>query len=34
MMGHAELSTTEIYTHLDLSTLREVHATSHPRARK
>lgn len=34
MMGHAELSTTEIYTHLDLSTLREVHATSHPRARR
>jgi len=33
MMGHAELSTTEIYTHLDLSTLREVHATAHPRAR-
>lgn len=33
MMGHAELSTTEIYTHLDLATLREVHATAHPRAR-
>lgn len=34
MMGHAELSTTELYTHLDVGTLREVHASSHPRARK
>lgn len=33
MMGHAELSTTELYTHLDLGTLREVHASAHPRAR-
>jgi len=33
MMGHAALSTTEIYTHLDIATLREVHATAHPRAR-
>lgn len=34
MLGHAELSTTELYTHLDVGTLREVHASSHPRARK
>lgn len=33
MMGHADLSTTEIYTHLDIATLREVHAAAHPRAR-
>jgi integrase/recombinase XerD len=33
MMGHADLSTTEIYTHLDIATLREVHASAHPRAR-
>lgn len=33
MMGHAELSTTELYTHLDSSTLREVHGSAHPRAR-
>jgi site-specific recombinase XerD len=33
MLGHASVTTTEIYTHLDLSVLREVHATCHPRAR-
>lgn len=33
MLGHSSVTTTEIYTHLDISTLREVHATSHPRAR-
>ncbi len=33
MLGHASLTTTEIYTHLDISTLREVHAACHPRAR-
>lgn len=33
MMGHADLATTEIYTHLDIATLREVHAAAHPRAR-
>lgn len=33
MLGHASVATTEIYTHLDISTLREVHATCHPRAR-
>jgi len=33
MLGHSSVSTTEIYTHLDISTLREVHATCHPRAR-
>ena len=34
MLGHASITTTEIYTHMDLSTLREVHATCHPRARR
>lgn len=33
MLGHASITTTEIYTHMDISTLREVHATCHPRAR-
>lgn len=33
MLGHASVTTTEIYTHLDIATLREVHATCHPRAR-
>jgi site-specific recombinase XerD len=33
MLGHSSVTTTEIYTHLDISTLREVHATCHPRSR-
>jgi integrase/recombinase XerD len=33
MLGHSSITTTEIYTHLDITTLREVHATCHPRAR-
>lgn len=32
MLGHARVSTTEIYTHLDTSRLRAVHARFHPRA--
>jgi integrase/recombinase XerD len=34
LLGHSSILTTEIYTHLDISTLQQVHATSHPRARK
>ena len=30
MMGHADISTTEIYTHLDPEHLRRVHAECHP----
>lgn len=33
MLGHVSVTTTEIYTHLDISTLREVHVTCHPRSR-
>jgi integrase/recombinase XerD len=32
LLGHASVSTTQIYTHVTVDTLREVYATSHPRA--
>jgi integrase/recombinase XerD len=31
LMGHASISTTEVYTHLDSQRLREVHRKFHPR---
>jgi hypothetical protein len=32
MLGHAELSTTEIYTHVSIRMLKQVHTATHPAA--
>ncbi|WP_181376181.1 tyrosine recombinase XerC [Novimethylophilus kurashikiensis] len=34
MLGHASISTTQVYTHLDFQHLAKVYDTAHPRAKK
>ncbi|MBN1193282.1 MAG: site-specific tyrosine recombinase XerD [Coriobacteriia bacterium] len=34
MLGHADISTTQVYTHVDRAHVREEYLTTHPRARK
>jgi len=33
MIGHAELSSTEVYTQVSIQKLKEVHTATHPSAR-
>jgi len=34
MLGHASVSTTQVYTHLDYQALAKVYDAAHPRAKK
>jgi integrase/recombinase XerD len=33
LLGHADIRTTQVYTHVDTTRLRGVHAQAHPRGR-
>jgi integrase/recombinase XerD len=32
LLGHSDIATTQVYTHVDQGRLRAVHASFHPRA--
>ena len=34
LMGHSDISTTQIYTHLDYNHLSKAHKNAHPRAKR
>jgi integrase/recombinase XerD len=34
MLGHAKLTTTQLYTHVSIPQLQAVHAATHPAARR